>query len=457
MKIGIIGAGWYGCHVALALKEAGHDVEIFEKSPAIFSQVSGNFGIRLHAGPHYPRSPETRKSCHRGFELFKSAYPELVIPHAHAYYALGNKDADQNPPKVSKDAFDKVCHESASCKDINPEKEGFNDLISAYDIDEPSILLGKKLRVLFEKKLKDANIPVYCNFNAKQPIQENNKVTISDGQSSRPFDKVVNATSYQALLPKGKTPFPIDAEVVYQPCLALQHKDKNPDEKPISFIVMDGWFPCLMPYICDSEDPENIDRKYILTHGKWTIMGSYRDSAEAKDVLDKINDDFVEEKILQPSLKEMERFWPGFTKRFEYIGWKGAVLAKLKTKREFRSAVTFEQDNIIHIIPGKVSNIFDAENEVKLLLSNKNTLTASGYTFVKGGVLDASMAEISEKPSASDRCTANLETFKELNSMPQALKVSNNSVFSRTNEQSKTGGFVFNQKNSSTNNCACTP
>ena len=62
-KVIIVGGGWYGAHLALALKKAEYDVEIFEKNDDIFKAVSGNFGIRLHKGPHYPRSPETRKTC----------------------------------------------------------------------------------------------------------------------------------------------------------------------------------------------------------------------------------------------------------------------------------------------------------------------------------------------------------------------------------------------------------
>ena len=38
-----------------------------------------------------------------------------------------------------------------------------------------------------------------------------------------------------------------------------------------------------------------------------------------------------------------------------FTGWKGRILAKLRTKTEFRSAVTFACPSpIIHIIPGKI-------------------------------------------------------------------------------------------------------
>ena len=49
MNIAIIGAGWYGLHIASKLTEGGHLITIFEKSDRIFSGASGNnhpsFGV----------------------------------------------------------------------------------------------------------------------------------------------------------------------------------------------------------------------------------------------------------------------------------------------------------------------------------------------------------------------------------------------------------------------------
>ena len=146
-NIAIIGAGWYGCHLALALKKNGHDVTLYEKNNTIFSEISGNFGIRLHAGPHYPRSLKTRESCRRGAQRFIEEYPDLVIKHEHAIYALGTTDAEGKASKTDKDMFHDVCAES-SAKQIQPKEYGYENLISAYNIDEPSIALGERVRTL---------------------------------------------------------------------------------------------------------------------------------------------------------------------------------------------------------------------------------------------------------------------------------------------------------------------
>lgn len=42
-KVAIIGAGWYGCHLAKVLSEQGFDVTLYEKNGEILNEISGNF------------------------------------------------------------------------------------------------------------------------------------------------------------------------------------------------------------------------------------------------------------------------------------------------------------------------------------------------------------------------------------------------------------------------------
>ena len=39
----IIGAGWYGCHIGLYLKNTGHNVKIYEKESQMNSERKGFF------------------------------------------------------------------------------------------------------------------------------------------------------------------------------------------------------------------------------------------------------------------------------------------------------------------------------------------------------------------------------------------------------------------------------
>lgn len=416
LNIYIIGSGWYGCHTALYLAQRGYTVTILEKNSDIFQGTSGQFGIRLHSGLHYPRSTATRESCRRGGTEFKRRYPELVIPHQYSIYALGTLDADRKPSKVSQKTFEAVCRESPECTIINTEEWGYKELMSAVNLDEPSIILGQRLRDRFKTLLAQAGVTILCSINVTsvENLEDNQVVIHLDDDSHIVCDRVVNATGYQAIHPQ-HTAFPLNIQIAYQPCLALVYRDKRPEERPFSFIVMDGWFPCLMPYVTGEVGK---DDQYILTHGKWTIMGSFDTPQKANAILNALSDEYIEAEIKTRCEEEINRFWPHFAKRFEFLGWKGSVLAKINTKSEFRSAITYAEKGIIHIIPGKVTNIFDVEREVQCLLDNTNIITQDAYSYVSNGVFHTSIQEVQEKSTTEDRSTYSIATFKELQKGP---------------------------------------
>ncbi len=414
MKIAVIGAGWYGCHVSRVLSEKGYDVTLYEKNADIFSGISSKFGVKLHAGSHYPRSSETRKGCHQGLEEFCANYPELINQYEYSLCGLGDVDADGKPPKVDVEQFRLASDEVSASRAIEPEKEGYEHLLYAMEVDECGIAVGEKLRKFFSKILEETNVRLICNFEIKELKKMSNGILIGDGQEFEMYDYVVNTTSYQALLPEDSAP-PFGMEVVYQPCLGLNYEDLKPNSLlPFSFLVMDGWFPCLMPY--DEQAPfDSASRnKYIVTHGKWTVMGSFSNLCDAQQLLSKLDDEFIENQVKPRCEADLERFWPEFAGRFRYEGWKGCVLAKLKTSSEFRTAVTFEANNVVHVIPGKISNIFDVGREVISLINQEQTLIHGQYSFVENGVLHNSLREISEHPGDDSRNTCNLQTYEDI-------------------------------------------
>ncbi|MFC3909069.1 FAD-dependent oxidoreductase [Legionella dresdenensis] len=430
-KIAIIGGGWYGCHLALSLAKQGYEVTIFEKNSDIFSELSGNFGVRLHVGPHYPRSEETRKSCLHGQKEFEKTYPDLVVPHESSIYGLGTLDYDKKPPKVGVEEFKKVCKEAPECKPVHLDPKKYHNIQkdSTHSVHEPSIQVGAGLRENMKKRLEEAGVKIVYNYQAKEIKRQGDKTIVNNGETSQSFDNVINATSYQSLLPKD---LPFDMNIRYQVCTVLLYEDTQKAEKPFSFTLMDGWYPCLMPYVDDTSN-ENGQKnyKYILYHAKHTIRGSFDTPEQArKHMADTITDQYVERELKGPMEQHMASFWSEFTTdkyvtnettnqpelqkgRFKYVGHKTNVLAKIVTDREFRSAVTFEKDGVIYVFPGKINSVFNSQEEVESILKNENLLNKKGYRYVKGGVLDSAMPEITEKPIDTSRNTCFLQTYKE--------------------------------------------
>ena len=202
MNIAIIGGGWVGCHLAIFLNNQGHNVVIFEKNDDIMKNVSGTFGIRLHAGPHYPRSSATRADIRKSFVQFVSEYPDLVVKHKYSIYALGASDADGKRSKIDKKLYDQVCKEFKHKKKISIKEFGYNNIISAHDLDEPSIRLGEPLRLYFRKKIDELKIPIVFNKKIEMLKNKNGKARLMLNSGEKiDYDYAINATGFTSLLP----------------------------------------------------------------------------------------------------------------------------------------------------------------------------------------------------------------------------------------------------------------
>ena len=394
IKIAIIGGGWYGCHAAASImfQKPNSSVTIFEKGSDIFSGISGTFGNRLHVGTHYPRSPLTRELCHEGYKEFYDKYPELINEHSHSLYGLGVEDADGNPSKVSKEEFAAVCQEFGEAKEI-PITDNYPNLHYVADIKEPSLVMDIQLRNFFKKRLKDLGVDIQCNVVILSlQRSEDSKFILETSQSKfHKFDFVINATSFQTLLPKT-----LYFDIFYQACFALVYKQNTPTILPFSFIVMDGNFPSLMPYD-DRLDKNTPISKYVLTHASITLSKPCKTLKDAENIYNKMD---ISMKDIQSNCEnELMRFYPKFDKEFTYIDCMGVILAKVKTSEDFRGAVTFKSGGIIYFIPGKISNVFQASREALALINSENIITEENYSYVEGGILDRVKKSVI-KPSA---------------------------------------------------------
>lgn len=412
-KIAIIGAGWYGCHIALSLKETEeYDVVLFEAKSDIFQGCSGKFGVRLHAGPHYPRSKKTRESCQKNFATFRKIYSSLIINHDYSIYGLGLKDVSGISSKVNQSDFRSICQECEKWQEIDVGEWDLNNLSCAFTVFEPSISVGKRLRKYFKKRFTEVGLNVMYNYKVEKiERNEQNKLLINNQYL---FDHVINCTYYQDVIMR--CPLPFDIEVVYQPCIALHYEDteKSYQDNAFSFTVMDGWFPCLIPHDDHEEGEEHSNQKYICIHGKYTIMGTFETYQKAVECEKQLNDTFIRLWVKPLFEKDMVKHWPKFSDRFKYLGWKSAIATKLKTEKEFRSAVTWKKDGIIYIISGKIANVFDAAREVISLIKHENIINYNGYSYVEHGELHRSINEITEKPSYYVRNTSEIQTYNEI-------------------------------------------
>ncbi|KAL8850122.1 MAG: hypothetical protein Q9221_004939 [Calogaya cf. arnoldii] len=129
---------------------------------------------------------------------------------------------------------------------------------------------------------------------------------------------------------------------------------------------------------------------------------------KAREQLESLTDEVVESTIKTLAEKEMTRNRPAFGDRFVYVGWKAVSQAKLKTRSEFCSSVTFEHAGVIYVFPGKISNVFDAENETRSLLAGVGCTGRNGLRYASSGVLAKATRELQERPRAGEANTGEL-------------------------------------------------
>ncbi len=90
-KIAIIGAGWFGCHIAYQLKKLNtFDIKLYEKEKDIFLGASSHNQNRLHLGFHYPRSKQTRLQSKNGFDKFLKLYYFLTKKIKYNIYGISD-------------------------------------------------------------------------------------------------------------------------------------------------------------------------------------------------------------------------------------------------------------------------------------------------------------------------------------------------------------------------------
>lgn len=218
-NIVIIGAGFYGCSIAIYLAKV-HGIQnilIIEREEKIFQRASYNNQARVHNGYHYPRDFITAKRSQINFPKFILDWEAAIKYDFTKLYGIARKNS-----KINTKQFIRFCKEiDAEIKIANDfEKDLFNpNLLEevfqvkeyAFDADVISTLIYKELRNLgidisvdsaadkihFKRK-KDIDLEVRnkesCLINCKYII---NTSYSGLGQVSGDFPKLKNQIKHE--------------------------------------------------------------------------------------------------------------------------------------------------------------------------------------------------------------------------------------------------------------------
>lgn len=227
MKIAIIGSGFFGSSLATILSK-NHQVDLYEKESNIFNGASASNQFRFHSGYHYPRSQKTVNEINKSQKDFISFYGNKVFEKTTNIYSIAKKG------KITFKKYQKF---------LKKNKLFFKEIKFLKEIPtiEQSILVKEKIINVFKTKkiLKNSlkKNRVKINFNTE--FKKKNLIH---------YDKVIIATysNNNLVLSKlGIKNLDINKyQLVEKILIKLPKKYKNK-----SFVVLDGNFVCIDPYL----------------------------------------------------------------------------------------------------------------------------------------------------------------------------------------------------------------
>lgn len=325
MRIRVLGAGFYGCHIARDLIAAGHDVEIHEIRDRIFAGASGSIPARLHKGFHYPRSRKTREACLKHEAEFLEEYGHLTRAVPVNIYAIA---ADHS--QVDFQQYVRTLRDEVEFIEIPfPTEYGVYNVEGAVLTGERHIVTDDA-RDWFEDHLGDRVKLGFAPNNIDDPL----------------WDLTVDCTFCAN-----------DAAGVdrYEPCVVLLMK--GPADRAIT--IMDGPFGSLYPWNPDAKISS-------LSSARWTPFSkSCKTYAEAKAVLDGMSIADVEAQGRE-MMHSMLPFYPGLLDLYQVVDHRLSIRAMPLSGADTRLFdVVRVGGRSIRVRAGKIDAIFEAARTVR--------------------------------------------------------------------------------------------
>lgn len=325
MRIRILGAGFYGCHIADALLKEGHEVQVHEIADRIFAGASGGIPARLHLGFHYPRSRMTRAACLEHYSAFMGRYGFLTRAVPVNLYAIARDhslvDFDQYVSTLKGEVeFVRV---------DDPGEFGLRNVEGAVLTGERHIVTDLA-REHFEGVLDGA--VMYGIRPDESPEDE--------------WDWTIDCT-FCANSSSG-----VDR---YEPCLVLLLE--GPTDKAVT--VMDGPFGSVYPW--------NEDKGLVsLSSAKWTPYSKEcRTWQEARDMLGGETEKLLRGRYM---IDAMAEHYPAI-RDYRIAGYRHSVRAMPLSGADTRLVDVVQQGpRLLRVRAGKIDAIIHAESIIREMI-----------------------------------------------------------------------------------------
>lgn len=341
-RVAVIGAGWYGCHIASSLASLGFSVTVFERRHRPLHEASGNNQFRLHLGFHYARHHATRQQSRDGFLRFVERYPDLSAEVPENVYAVPRGES------LLDFATYRLVMVSSGIDFV--ELPGGHPLLRDIEgalLTKERVLLIGRAREFFARRLGPA-LRLGCAVT--QLAADEAGVTVN-GEA---FDYAVDASWGHHL--------PLPIPVYYEPTLLLYYEARAP-HPAITFV--DGPLPSVYP----TEDPA-IFTLSSVTH---TPLGRFARGEAARAALEAVDSALVEQRRAAMEAQIAVNL-PGFRDAFRFAGVQLAIKTKPEGRADDRSCTVFQQGRVFCVLSGKVDTIFFATERILSLIEAQHSL-----------------------------------------------------------------------------------
>lgn len=323
MRIRILGAGFYGCHIGLALHRSGHEIEVHDIAPHIFAGASGGIPARLHCGAHYPRSRLTRAACQEHAAEFMKAYGHLTRAVPINVYAIAAHES-----LIDFEQYLHTLQGEMPFIPVDPIEFGITNCEGAILTGERHILTAKA-RAFFEAELKG-------HF----------RLGITDDSNRAEFDLTIDCTF------GSNSAAAVDR---YEPCLVVILHGRT--DRAVT--VMDGPFGSLYPW---DEERDLCS----LSSARWTpFRKDLQTYADAQSFLESLTrrDVLVRAKSM---VDDMARFYPALMTDFDFHEFKLSIRAMPRSGADTRLVdVQWDGPDRINVRAGKIDAIIHAEKAIR--------------------------------------------------------------------------------------------
>jgi len=351
-KIAIVGAGMFGCTLALVLSKK-FEVYLFEKKNDILNEASKMNQFRFHLGFHYPRSLKTIneiQNCHKDFLKY---YGNKIYGKTKNYYSIARNNSKTSFEKYIKVLKKKKLHH----KIISDSNQSYTSKkIRGLILTNEKVLNYFKLKKRINRLLKIKKIKLNLKKELKkEDIKNYHRIFLTTYTS--------NNLVLRNLGKKPKKKFRY--ELVEKLIVRLPKKYKQ-----LSMVVLDGNFLCIDPYAGT--------KYHLLSHVKYSkikILNSIYPnfSKKLKNLLSYGKLKNLKRTRYDNIIRDGSKYLP-FLKKAKYVSSFYLVRTIMSNSKK-NDDRTYQIDNysnkIVTILSGKWNTAVTLSHKILNILSRK--------------------------------------------------------------------------------------